>query len=286
MGILVAENVSAKGLLINSSDAMTILISWKIAILGEYSMRNTLARRGLAATFAAVSLFAAQAVSADQIQLASFWGGNTWDASITFNGTNYHDGSAASFTEGGGAGGFLTKDLTTGTSFQSWCVDIFHDFNFPVTTTDIKTSAASIFGQTKATDLGRLYTYVESQGVNVDGHNSSNTDAAAFQLAVWEVVNETAGTNYNLSSGNLSITGTGVAEAQGWLDYLNSNPYSANSYAASIWSVQGQGASGWGAQDVAVFAPIPEPETYAMLLAGLGLLGFMARRRKQKDTAA
>jgi hypothetical protein len=27
-------------------------------------------------------------------------------------------------------------------------------------------------------------------------------------------------------------------------------------------------------------APIPEPETYAMLLAGLGLLGFMVRRRK------
>lgn len=28
-------------------------------------------------------------------------------------------------------------------------------------------------------------------------------------------------------------------------------------------------------------APIPEPETYAMLLAGLGLIGFIARRRKQ-----
>jgi hypothetical protein len=36
----------------------------------------------------------------------------------------------------------------------------------------------------------------------------------------------------------------------------------------------------------AFLSPIPEPETYAMMLAGLGLLGFMARRRKQKETAA
>ena len=30
---------------------------------------------------------------------------------------------------------------------------------------------------------------------------------------------------------------------------------------------------------------VPEPETYAMLLAGLGLMGFTARRRKQKEAA-
>lgn len=32
--------------------------------------------------------------------------------------------------------------------------------------------------------------------------------------------------------------------------------------------------------------PVPEPETYGMLLAGLGMLGFAARRRKQKEVAA
>lgn len=30
-------------------------------------------------------------------------------------------------------------------------------------------------------------------------------------------------------------------------------------------------------------SPIPEPETYAMLLAGLSLLGFLTRRKKDKE---
>ena len=29
-----------------------------------------------------------------------------------------------------------------------------------------------------------------------------------------------------------------------------------------------------------VAAPVPEPETYALMLTGLGMIGFMARRRK------
>lgn len=33
-------------------------------------------------------------------------------------------------------------------------------------------------------------------------------------------------------------------------------------------------------------SPIPEPETYAMLLAGLGLMGFVARRRQRKLAVA
>jgi len=37
--------------------------------------------------------------------------------------------------------------------------------------------------------------------------------------------------------------------------------------------------------DNVTLAPIPEPETYALMLAGLGLVGFAARRRKQEMTA-
>ena len=31
-----------------------------------------------------------------------------------------------------------------------------------------------------------------------------------------------------------------------------------------------------------VAAPVPEPETYALMMAGLGVLGFVARRRKSR----
>lgn len=40
-----------------------------------------------------------------------------------------------------------------------------------------------------------------------------------------------------------------------------------------------------GDGSVTTISPVPEPETYGMLLAGLGLLGFTARRRKDREQA-
>ncbi|MDP1573390.1 MAG: FxDxF family PEP-CTERM protein [Coxiellaceae bacterium] len=47
--------------------------------------------------------------------------------------------------------------------------------------------------------------------------------------------------------------------------------------------VHGRALAHFGAvtMDTNLVSAVPEPETYAMLLAGLGLLGFMARRRKE-----
>ena len=40
--------------------------------------------------------------------------------------------------------------------------------------------------------------------------------------------------------------------------------------------------NGGGGNATFAFAPVPEPDTYGMLLAGLGLFGFMARRKAKK----
>ena len=52
--------------------------------------------------------------------------------------------------------------------------------------------------------------------------------------------------------------------------------YSANSYALYSWE-NGVGEK-LGNMSIAA---VPEPETYAMMVAGLGLLGLMVRRKKQ-----
>jgi hypothetical protein len=62
-----------------------------------------------------------------------------------------------------------------------------------------------------------------------------------------------------------------------------------HTFSVVAYEPPGPNYEGWAGIDVATLtiegpsALVPEPETYAMLLAGLGLLGFAARRRKQQE---
>lgn len=226
--------------------------------------------------------FSAQPALADTIRVDGFTG-DYGTATVMFNGTNYHTGAAATVNEATYIGGFHTVNLTTDpgmtNSFQSWCVDIFRYFSFPATVSAVMSSAATVFGVTKAVDIGRLYTNERSL---IEGVGSTAIDQSAFQLAVWEIVNEGASNPYNLSLGNFSATAdsTGYGTAQSWLTQLNTAP-SASAFDVNIWTNTSN------MQDVAVFQPaVPEPQTYAMMLAGLGLLGFVSRRRMKQKTKA
>ena len=66
-------------------------------------------------------------------------------------------------------------------------------------------------------------------------------------------------------------------------NFANPTNFVAPEFALHVQSIGANGSSGWYIPTV---TPIPEPESYAMLLAGLGLLGFVARRRQRKLAVA
>lgn len=72
-----------------------------------------------------------------------------------------------------------------------------------------------------------------------------------------------------------------------WSNATASGPIAAGSYQLHITGVMAASItpSPTGESGGIILAVIPEPETYAMMLAGLGLMGFVARRRRQKEVS-
>ena len=114
----------------------------------------------------------------------------------------------------------------------------------------------------------------------------------SLQLAIWNLEDELTGSATNSSStlyafnhDAVAQNWASVAKTQGalWSDVGRVrilNLYDTRSGTPGNYTFSGNH------QDQLYIVPIPEPETYAMLLAGLGLLGFAARRRKLKEGVA
>jgi len=109
---------------------------------------------------------------------------------------------------------------------------------------------------------------VEGTG-NLNDWSDYTYTSAYVSANYWDNLynNGSASSGYALYTANNGSYATSGSFA---MSVLNTNPNGTNGYlSASVYS-----------QSHSLSAPIPEPETYALMLVGLGLVGFMARRRK------
>ena len=185
-------------------------------------------------------------------------GGNGWyqSTSYTLNGTGR---SAA-------AGMFrLTGTSTNGAvqDFLAFCLEPLETLTLPKDHTVGTTLGSSV--------LDRLGALMSNAFTLVTGSQS----AAAFQMAAWEIANESNG-SLDLANGGFRITAAAQGTqslAQSWLDLIGSGQWTSTGNVTIL--------SASGTQDLLTnIAPVPVPAAGVMLLGGLAGLGALRRRRK------
>jgi hypothetical protein len=101
----------------------------------------------------------------------------------------------------------------------------------------------------------------------IGGGNGKGLDITDFSL-------------YN--AGGLVLAGTQLSSGVADFWTFTADNLAAGTYYVQVGgSIAGNGATHYN--DNLAQAPVPEPETYAMMLGGLGLLGFAARRKAKKQ---
>lgn len=228
---------------------------------------------------------------------------------VTFNGWAYggsgtpaaysflNDPRSGTASSGSGLGGGFNITLNSSTSFIAYCTELFQTFSFGSTYSDYSrltnavdykwsNSSPGINGWDPSRAvavndrIGQLWAYAGatygltgSPGTSSSANQSNST---ALQWAIWNVVYDT---DNSVSAGNFSIAGN--SGNQSVLNTANSMLANSLSYGFK-YDLDVLKASHRQDQLITngTVSPIPEPGSFAMMLAGLGCVGFVARRRR------
>ena len=161
----------------------------------------------------------------------------------------------------------------------AYCIDIFQTLSFGSLYTDYSTStlaADGVLSATRKNEISQLFHGFYNTSL------TSSTNSAAFQLALWEIVYET-GPKLNVDGANSSDRGVTYATnpstpanvitiADSWLAGLGGYASDLDGF-TTYRSANHQDLISYVGHEV------PEPATWTMLLAGLGLVTFVGRRR-------
>ena len=181
---------------------------------------------------------------------------------------------AVSGTFNAGASNFTATDLAapfTVESLIAYCVEITQPLGSIVNNYVPVALSASGLSAAQQTAIGQLY----SHGTNYAGSLVAAGASAAFQLALWEIVNETSG-SFDLANGSFrDLTGGTIgATAAGMLSTLAATAIDPN-LQFTIWSSPTHQNF---LQVTTRSTHVPEPSTLALL--GMGLAAAALRRRR------
>jgi hypothetical protein len=221
--------------------------------------------------------------------------GRTSNSTAVINGNNVS--STLNGVENGGpinvfTTGFKVSQttVTTGTAitdrFIAWCLDTLRRLDLGTGPTDttylVNNSNPFVTGPQlssgQRSDLKRLFDVAYD-----DVLSNLSANSGGFQLAAWEIVNETSGT-YNISGGDFFASTGERTKAQSYLNLLSNNGSTIGNGGLGYRLVFLETVSGLpsGGQNLVTVAPVPLPAAGVLLLTALGGVAAAYRRKQRK----
>lgn len=225
-------------------------------------------------------------------------------ASVTITGIAGNPGFATGrviYTPGG-IGGSPTRtsqDLSVGrlrltgfdnsslapVTFDSYCIDIF---NY-IQNGSFELQAFSLADPVKENQIKRLLSGTAGLIATTAGFEQKRNVSAAIQMAVWEIVNESGTSGYSLDGGLFRMGTTGSVAlgarglAQGYLNNIDSFTATGTHTYRMLTAVNPVSNQ---RQVFLAAAGVPEPTTWALLIAGFGVIGGALRKDRRNRRRA